>query len=252
MKSLALADLQQRFKDVVKNKIDGLDEVLTPRDEYKTRLHIYQYAFSARLQESLDEDFEQVRAQLGEKLFSELTEKYISVQPSLSWTVAEFSEAFPGFLKTHVAEKYIYDLAEFEWIKIKCSLGAATHTFDPQSLINATEAEWVLAKMKIVPSLMIYSSHWSVNESDVLKDNRSEDQIYCYALFRSTHGLKVLALSSAEIDLLEEMSFGKNFGELAQNFSDKGIPVEQVGAAVGAWVQEGLIEKVVFCDTKIS
>ena len=252
MKSLGLADLQQRFREVVKNKTDGLDEMLTPRDEYKTRLHIYQYAFTARLQESLEEDFEQVRGLLGKQRFAELTEKYISAQPSQSWTVAEFSEAFPAFLRNNVPEKYIYDLAEFEWIKIKCSLGAATHAFDPQSLINATEAEWVLAKMKIVPSLMIYSSHWAVNEPETLNDSSSLDQIFYYALFRSTHGLKVHELSSTEIDLLEEMSFGKNFGELAQNFSDKGIPVEQVGAAVGAWVQVGLIEKVVFGDTKIS
>lgn len=252
MKSLGLAELQQQFKDVVKDKSDRLDGMLTPRDDHAKRLHIYQYAFAARLSESLEEDFDQVRIVLGADHFGKLVEKYMTIQTSRSWTVAEYSEAFPDFLRTQIQEKYIFDLAEFEWLKIKCSLGASAQFFDPQTLIHVTEAEWVMAKMKIVSSMMVFSSYWPVNAPQLLIDYKPLKKLFYYALFRSPQGLKVLELNSIEMDLLEEMTLGKSFSELAHNYIEKGIPVEQVGAAVGAWVQEGLIEKVVFDDTKIS
>jgi hypothetical protein len=250
-----LADLQLRFKEVVQKKAPLLREVLLPKADLDARLNVYQYAYAERILESLREDFQTVRGIVGAESFDEIARKYMQFYPSRFWTLAEYSADFPKFLDNHVDNPFLHDLAQFEWFKIKCSLGPTALQFDPRVLAEATEEDWIGARLRLVSTLKIFSSHWPVNEVELLKTGGQAlrgGKIYYYALYRSTRGLQILNLSKNEVELLQEMGFGKSFGELAQSFEKNQMSLDQVSQTVARWVQEGLIEKVVFVERKKS
>lgn len=254
MRKLPLAELQRQFKETIKKASVDVDDLLRPVPNREARLGVYRYAYFARILESLREDFPRVHEFIGDDKFTTIVREYVDHHPSRFWTLAEYSADFPKFMDNYVDRPFLHDLAQFEWFKIKCSLGPTALQFDPHELAVASEEEWFGARLRLVATLKIFSSHWPVNDSEELRRQSSlpGGEVYYYALYRSTRGFKTLELSAAEVELLEEAAQGKSFGELVQLFARRQVELEEVSAIVARWVSEGLIEKVLFSERKIS
>lgn len=100
----SLRQWQRQFRRAVQGA-DGSSEIV--RTEIlssggvsaETRLGIYQHAYQARLLESLEEDFPNVRKLIGARRFRKISTAYLEAHPSRYTSLAEFSRDFSRFLR---------------------------------------------------------------------------------------------------------------------------------------------------------
>lgn len=112
--TLTLAEFQSLMQRAI---LAGDDAVLDhvpdgARERKDILLGVYRYAYTARLTEVLEKDFEFLRALLGGEAFAEMARAYIAAHPSDQPNARWFSRHLPGFLRVtppwqstpHVAE----------------------------------------------------------------------------------------------------------------------------------------------------
>lgn len=103
---MSLRDFQERF-------LKGLLHGETPED-FKAGHHfkVYKNAYVIRLKDSLEEDFPETLAELQDA--DDVLKSYIHAHPSNSWTLAEYAQHFPEFIKKKYGHA-LYVTASREW-----------------------------------------------------------------------------------------------------------------------------------------
>jgi hypothetical protein len=110
-----LAEQQRRFSQALRQR----DPELAPplRASGEDGFHAYAYAVWARMEESLAEDFPQLKERLGEEAFEELLERYLTAHPSRSPSLSDLGRELPRFLRAESAE--LAELARLEWLRLE-------------------------------------------------------------------------------------------------------------------------------------
>jgi hypothetical protein len=129
----------------------GTGSAFAPR----ARVHVYTFAYAARLVEVLAGDYPAVRAHLGARRFERLARAYVRARPSTAPVLASFGTGFPAFLRRADAGAFVADLARLEL--------ALTHAFDAAefvplaaaSLASATPAQWPRLRLALNPSVQL-------------------------------------------------------------------------------------------------
>lgn len=103
---MSLRDLQEKF-------LKGLTDGSTP-DEFKPGHHykVYKNAYIIRLKDSLEEDFPKTLSEIDHA--DDVLKAYIQSHPSSSWTLAEYAEHFPAFIKSQFGHD-LFVTASREW-----------------------------------------------------------------------------------------------------------------------------------------
>lgn len=103
---MSLRDLQEKF-------LNGLLRGTTP-DDFKPGHHyeVYKNAYLLRLKDSLEEDFPKTLSEVENA--DDVLKSYIQSHPSSSWTLAEYAQHFPEFIKSRFAHT-LYVTAAREW-----------------------------------------------------------------------------------------------------------------------------------------
>ena len=145
----------------------------TPGFSAQTRLHVYRYAYSARLIESLEDDFSQLKTLLGSKRFLTLARDYVDSTPSRFSSLGEYS---PGFLKFISKRRSKYKLslkallaARRDWLKVLAFLTPDGPDTPPDVLAQLTQNP---AKVRLSPNpslsrlgkIAIWQKHGTVFE----------------------------------------------------------------------------------------
>jgi Putative DNA-binding domain len=97
-----LADLQGAVqKSILEKSSDVLSQVTKPPHGTKAQAFgVYQYAYVSRLTEFLANDYEKLRAYVGEVRFNAMAEQYIAANPSRHSNARWFGQVLPEWLKT--------------------------------------------------------------------------------------------------------------------------------------------------------
>jgi Putative DNA-binding domain len=119
--ALTLKDIQSLFQEAILNKDDRIlrllmDNSRTGRD---TLFGVYQNGYVGRLVEILGNDYEDLRAYLGEDAFDDVARAYVAAYPSRSQNARWFGSRMPAFLagqKPYARRPQLSDLAKIEQV----------------------------------------------------------------------------------------------------------------------------------------
>lgn len=115
---MKLREMQEKF-------LQGLTTENIPAD-FKSGHHfkVYKNAYAIRLKESLEEDFPETLSQIENA--DDVLNSYIKAHPSSSWTLAEFAQHFPEFIRGQFGHE-LFISASKEWLEwVAFSIGSST------------------------------------------------------------------------------------------------------------------------------
>ncbi len=130
------------------------------------RIGIYHYAYSARIGDSLVEDFSGVASWLGEASLRQCVRPYLELYPSLYHSLAEVSRHFPEFLRKHPpsgAPEFIAELAEWEWHQILTVNTDARPLPETRPNESLESQNFSQVRLALNPSLTLFESRWPVD-----------------------------------------------------------------------------------------
>lgn len=113
----SLAAIQRAFQASV---LDGTEDAEVhvmgaDSDDVRSRLDVYRYAYPARLQEVLADDFPALRNQLGPDAFAALALAHVRSRRSAHRNVRWYGEEFPAFVAA-TRDTAAGNLAQLEWM----------------------------------------------------------------------------------------------------------------------------------------
>lgn len=209
----ALRSLQRRFKDAVveEKKVSNLDGTWLKDSStvsLQTRVGIYQYAYWARIEESLQEDFPESEKKLGSAKFKQRIRDYLIAQPSRFASLAEVSQGFPDFLDS--------DLARLEWLENLSSLVEDVPS-NLTELVGVGEEQWKNTCFILHPSAQFF---------ETAKKKR-------LVLYMQSGRLVRTPLTLKQWHLLRMIEAGTTIGDLPQD--------KTTVKWLKGWAQQGLI-----------
>ena len=168
-----LAKLQNSFQDFVlkpdepaSNTWVSAEGKATP----ETQLSIYSYAYHARLNEVLANDFPAVLVAIGEDYFIQLASKYIKSHPSKYFSLRDFGAGFPNFTADIIQQEtwnempWLYELAVFEWSLGQAFDAADDNLFTIQHMGAVAPDAWPSLKFKLHSSVQRLNFEWNIIE----------------------------------------------------------------------------------------
>ena len=153
-------------------------QIAKPNDRLTSfeRLEIYSRMYWFRVLDSLYEDCPGLRAALGQPRFMKLIEAYLVKYPSRSFTLrdlpsrlARFIREEPQWTKPHTS--LCYDLAGFEWARIKVFDSAALPVFTVDDLLDAEPAK---LQLNLQPYLQLLQLDYPVDDFILAVKQRDE------------------------------------------------------------------------------
>lgn len=143
-------------------------EIAKPNNQLTAfeRLEIYNRMYWFRVLDSLHEDCPGLRAVLGERKFTRLSEAFLQKYPSRYWTLrdlpqrlAKFIGEQPALTKPHT--NLCVDIARFEWAQIEVYDGAAFPVFTIDDLLDANPAK---LKLSLQPYIQLLDLRYPVDD----------------------------------------------------------------------------------------
>lgn len=239
---LSLLQLQRRFKDAVvgeeKNKKTERSWLRdTPPISLSTRLKIYQYAYWARLEESLEEDFARVQDCIGKKAFLALVREYLRETPSRFASLGEVSREFPEFLSRHVSEG-VSELARFEWQELLCGITEVlpSNLWEVSQLRKNEVCDLVFL---LHPSISFFNSHFAVD----IEGRMPEEEVIQGVFFGTNEGPRFRRLTLPQWKMLLEIQQEKTLRDLFESMHRTGVTEEESALWFGQWTEEGLLHR---------
>jgi hypothetical protein len=224
------------------------------RTSVVTRLGIYARAYNARLHEALESNFPAVAQLLGERDFTELTQKYIAAHDSRFFSIRYYGHALPCFLATQPSYRpvpFLADLARWEWMMAEVFDSADAEPICVSELAGRQPADWAALRFTFHPSVRLMQLSWNAPQMwQALMDEaerpraRLESQPASWLLWR--HGLRELfrPLSEAEQHALAAARAGERFGDIcvqACDYCREDEAPAEVAAFLRGWIESGLI-----------
>ena len=235
-----LKELQERFSHLLSHEdLPVNSQWLNLRESESfplvDRLEIYRYAYKARIEESLEEDYPKVRKLVGKRRFSKIFRSFLNQYPSTYNSLAEVSQNFSRFLSEE-GETLLSEVARFEWTKILVFL-----TEDPQAS-NLGELGQVAAEdfehliFLLVPSAHLFNSIANIQVQSPILGSDS------YLVLYRRHGKVVVTkLAKPQFQLLGKLQAGSSLGSLADWMRDQKITEKQTTLWFQQWVEQGII-----------
>jgi hypothetical protein len=253
---MSLHALQDAFQAYVLHGAAQIRERVVPGrlDNAARRLRIYYDAYRLRLIEALADDYETLRAALGEEEFRTAALAYVEANDSRWRNVRWYGAGLPDFLRDTAPwseRAWPSDLARFEW-----TLTLAFDATDAPSLTFAELAAvppdgWAVLAFRLHPSvhLLRLSSNApalrkAVDAGAALPAIETRDPPVDWLIWRKGSSVSFRSLSAAEHCALVAAHRGESFPAICEGICAF-VPADEAPAlAAGwlrAWVDDGLI-----------
>ncbi len=146
---------------------DTAERVIKPNDRLTSfeRLEIYNRQYWFRLISSMSDDFDGLRAILGDKQFHKLLIAYLSDHPSTSFTLRNLGSKLEQWLKNHLeyiggVEEPCMDMVRLEWAEIEA--------FDSEACPAVTASDFAQMGpdplLRLQPFVQLLELNFPVNE----------------------------------------------------------------------------------------
>ena len=227
------------------------DPKITQSEGFKSRrLAAYRYAYWARLEESLLDDFPTVKKSVGEGKFSKLSREYFSEFPSNTFSIAEGNRYFPQFLDTHRVSKlfqFLPDLARFEWQGVLSFFAPQSPRLGLDRIETATESSWSRARLSLGASVWVQESHFPLHK--IYRSGKSfkfRTKPFYFVHYSLEQRWSFFEVSHAQSQLVLSLKLTPSFEAFVQKAESLGIEGSDLQEFVSGLLGRGVIHSIVF------
>ncbi|MCV6589292.1 MAG: DNA-binding domain-containing protein [Marinobacterium sp.] len=218
------------------------------------RLNIYRTGWRIRLSETIETDHPILGAYLGDKLYNQLLDGYLTSYPSTSTSLRQFADNLPQFLAQHPPfseHPQISELARFERLLLVAFDAADSPRATQSTLFDTPSQEWPALKFTFHPSVQLFSTtHNSVQIWQALKAEQTppcaQQESQSWLVWRNRERLtEFAALERLEEQLLRSLLKGETL-EYAAQLTANTLPAEAAGhyllTTLTNWLERGCIQ----------
>lgn len=241
----SLHSLQQDFA----SWLVTADEAAAMRLGRADGLAIYQNNYRVSLMTSLEAGFAQVHSWLGDEAFARAAAHFIDAYPPNGWTLDAYGADFATTLASlYPQDPEVADLARIDWAVGQAFVGGNA---DPAGADVLTEVDWDVARIALVPSLLMVEVGSNADAIWLALAGEGEVPAPCALPERATlfvwrQGFESVMRRAepAEVRIAECSRDGFTFAQCCEDLArDMGeeAAVEQAGGVLGQWIAEGLV-----------
>lgn len=249
-----LAALQQQVLQALRVKqAPPADWIAGNEASTQRRLHVYRYAYRARLAQVLADNFPKLASLLGDEWWQRLADAYLDAHPPSHYSIRWFGEHLPAWLETAALFERgaaLADLARLEW-----TLGVAFEARDETPVTGAALAcvsldEWPGIRLRLCDGVARLSLRHRIGPTfhalkagvdDVPAPEPGENDWLVWRMDRRPHFRSVDPEESALLDLASQ---GEPFSawceRAAEGFGEDDAPVRVIGY-FQRWLADGII-----------
>lgn len=222
MKSLSLREVQKEFFNSVlnQNTSQELKKWITPKPSLsiENRVKIYQDAYRVRIHESINDDFMELKSQVGSKRFDSIVQSFVKENPSKVKNLAEFSRQFSDYLSLKYPD--FKDAGLIAWTEI-----VSNYLPDPENILSTDQITLNDNCIIVVhPACQILKLENKINLF-----HRMQDEI------------QRKFLTEIEYDFFEFLSIDRSLQEITSYIEDHKINSNQLLCLISDWLANSII-----------
>lgn len=251
-----LLDLQQNFQaKLLGEKSSFQNNIISSLNlNAISRINIYGDGYSARLIETLTDNYSNLSKYIGSSQFYNIAQRYLAQYPSTFRSIRFFGDQFPEFLeKTYPKRPILKELAIFEWAINKAFDIEDQTIFTLDNLKNIAPTQWEEMRFTFHPSVSYKSFNYNITNiwQEILNNQRKRP----YKKSKPTgvvfwrQNLQTFYRSLSKIDefALTSAMKGKSFAEICEGVC--ALTNEKEAPALSArllmeWINAGLISDI--------
>ena len=227
----SLQSLQAMVQDSILNRSDAaLDHIKRPpKGSKKEALGIYEHAYQARLTEFLANDYEKLRAYIGEVRFNAMAADYAAAHPSRQFNARWFGQNLPAFLKSSKCFAQFPECAELADLELALATAfdaPDATSLDLSSLAALAGQDIANTQLEFHPSLQTLSfnqstvSLWSALQCDEAPPRpHALDVPQIVMVWRQSGQSRLRLLGDEEAMALSSARLGVTFGGLCETLA---------------------------------
>ncbi len=228
----------------------------TARVAARVRLDIYAQGYRMRLKEALEDDFQALRASMGEAAFERLADGYIEACPSKHFSLRYFGQALPAHLGRgeHAARPWLAELASFEWLLGEAFDAPGAVPLGIDALASVPPASWPALSFLLHPSVRRIDLAWNVPAVRAAVESGQDPPAaeafevrVPWLLWRKELKTYYRSLEPDEAAGLDRIGEGASFGRLCEDLC-RWVAEDAVAARAAGflrrWVMDGLLTEI--------
>lgn len=263
-----LAKLQHTFQDCVLqpgNPASTAWVSASGRAAPETQLSIYSYAYRARLEEVLTNDFPAILMAIGDDHFKQLADDYIEAHPSHYFSLRDFGRHLPGFITDLIQQHesqdiqwqdmpWLYELALFEWTLGQAFDAADVTLVTEQDMATISPEAWPELEFTLHPSVQRLDFEWNIPEmwqaltdDDPVEVTATREATSPWLVWREQLVTRFRSMQTDEQLALDKVREGASFNDvcesLATMINEDEVPLRAATLLKG-WITQGLISGI--------
>jgi hypothetical protein len=250
-----LAKMQADFQAYLLNDVQEGDFIKAIVDDEnvgaKKRLSIYHNAYRLRIIEALATAYPQLKALLGDVLFSNIAREYINSYPSsvrnLRWYGSEMCQHLHSALAQHPIAA---EMAAFEWALSLAFDAEDVPEVSLQELAEIPLENWATLSFTFQPAIKIVRTRWNtVSVWQALEAEATppkpvqESTDQTWLIWRKNFNSQFKLMTEMEVIALNKAMTGATFGDICEclEVDDEQSAITTAAQYLASWVQDGLI-----------
>lgn len=221
-----------------------------------TRLHIYKNAYVSRLREVIDTDHGVLGIYLGDDLFEQMVQGYVTDFPSDTTSLRHYADHLPQFLQQTLpfsGYPILSEIARFERLLLTAFDAEDAERFSRIELQNIPHEQWPTLTFKFHPSVQRVEFQFNAVESwQALKAEQAPQapfqQINIWLLWRNDQRLtEFRSLSAQEDELLQMILAGHDFSDLCDHLLASENDQQAASIVLNyllSWLDQGILRKI--------
>jgi len=251
---ITLRELQHEFLNCLLEKPSCISTEIVSNDHASAerRLGLYADGYKLRLKEVLENDYEQLNAYLGDELFDQVMEQYISEYQSHGPNLRYYTQYLPKLLQESLPWSESSELAELATIEKIFS--DSFDSLDRESISIDTLAkidpeDWPTLEIKFQDAVHLIETKfntfliWQALSNNEIPPDLEEERSR-WLVWRSNLISSYIGISEAERAAYQVMSKGGNFSSLCEGlieyYNEEETPMQAVTLLQG-WLSKEMI-----------
>jgi hypothetical protein len=190
---------------------------------------VYQRGYVARLTETLGDTYEFVWRVLGDELFFEVCREFISLNPSQSYNLSDYSVKFIDFLVSHPTSQefpFLADLAHLGWLHKEVFHSPAEPGLSGEEIMTHLRDDD--REMSLIGSFKVLKSHFRLFDIwKALKDETGPPEEWrnpqCLALYKLDNQVYVHKISAKDVEFFENIRAGMDLMDACEFLASSDI-----------------------------
>ena len=251
-----LRELQIKMQQFLLGETSGVTSAIVdaPPLSAKDRLAIYRNAYQVRLIDALHETYPVLHSLLGDEVWVELGEAFVSEFPSnfrsIRWYGRQMAEFLAG-QEPFSGEPILAEIALLEWTLSEVFDARDAEPLQRAALSTVPPSDWESLKFAFHPSLRRLDLRWNtaavwkaMNADETPPRPERASAAVPWLLWRKELQNYFRSMNATESAALEAAFRGLNFGEICESLGAL-LPHEEIPAAaaslLGTWADSGII-----------